>query len=561
MGKTKYSTYYLAGSVSLITFAVYLSSLKNDFVNWDDNIYILDNPFIRSINVNFFKRTFLGFYDSNWFPLTWISHALDYAVWGLNPLGHHLTNNLLHAINTFLVVLLITRLMEAGSGTTGAPHDSRFMLVAAAATGLLFGLHPLHVESVAWVSERKDLLCALFFLLSVKMYMRYAGNTFLSFPLVENPPEKALNTGKDPGQAGMAKPESRFLDHYYLLSLCFFALALLSKPMAISIPLVLLILDWHPFQRIQSLKTFRTVLMEKIPFIVLGLGSSLITIMAQKAGGAIGSLENASLPIRVFVAFKALAAYLWKMVLPVDLVPFYPYPRMVLILSLEYLLPVVLITGIMITSVTIAKKQKLWLSVWGYYVITLLPVLGILRVGSQAMADRYTYLPSLGPFLIIGLGIAWIWKKTEVLKRWRLTVRIISAIIAISTFVCMSYLTVRQIGVWKNSYTLWTRVIEKEPAGVPRAYKNRAIYFSGLKQFDKAIADYDKLLSIDPSHYEAYILRQIAVETLLDRGNFYLRQGNKELAIPDFQNACLSGNFRGCAALNALGKATEPRKN
>ena len=283
--------------------------------------------------------------------------------------------------------------------------------------------------------------------------------------------------------------------------------------------------------------------------------------MAQKAGGAIGSLENASLPIRVFVAFKALAAYLWKMVLPVDLVPFYPYPRMVLILSLEYLLPVILVTAIMITSVVIAKKQKLWLSVLGYYVITLLPVLGLVRVGSQEMADRYTYLPSLGPFLIIGLGAAWIWKKAGVLKRWSLTVRIISTVIALSAFVCMSYLTVRQIGVWENSYTLWTRVIEREPAGVPRAYKNRAAYFYGLHQFDKAIADYDKLLSIDPSHYEAYISRQVAVEALLDRGNFYLRQGNKELAIPDFQNACLYGNFRGCSALKTLEVAIDSQKN
>jgi tetratricopeptide (TPR) repeat protein len=249
------------------------------------------------------------------------------------------------------------------------------------------------------------------------------------------------------------------------------------------------------------------------------------------------------------------------MVLPLNLVPFYPYPRIVTVLSWEYLLPAILVSGMMISSVVIAKKQKLWLSVWGYYATTLLPVLGIVRVGSQELADRYTYLPSLGPFLLVGLGIAWIWKKAGAIKKWGSTVRIISSVIVVSTFVCISYSTVRQVGIWKNSYTLWTRVIEKEPAGRYRAYKNRAIYFSGLNQFDKAIADYDVLISIDPSYYEAYILRQVAVEALLDRGKFYLGQGNRELAVPDFQNACQAGDIRGCAALKELGIPTDRQEH
>ena len=177
---------------------VYLSSLRNDFVGYDDNTYVVDNPHIRSFDLSFLKWAFFDFYAANWHPFTWISHALDYTVWGLNPLGHHLTNNILHAVNTFLVVLLVARLLEVGhdsrpSGKSGtlpkgsrkrpdfpsddSPftfHVSRFTLITAAVTGLLFGLHPIHVESVAWVAERKDLLCALFYLLSVMSYIKYA---------------------------------------------------------------------------------------------------------------------------------------------------------------------------------------------------------------------------------------------------------------------------------------------------------------------------------------------------------------------------------------------------
>ncbi|MGC2063252.1 MAG: hypothetical protein WA610_09745, partial [Thermodesulfovibrionales bacterium] len=200
-----------------MTFALYLFSLQNDFVGWDDGAYVVNNPFIRSLNGSLLKWAFFDFYSSNWHPLTWISHALDYAIWGLNPLGHHLTNDILHAVNTFLVVLLVVRLIDAcgnhpspqpspprGEGSSISPplrggdrgegekkempftihySHSHFTLIAAATTGLLFGLHPLHVESVAWVAERKDLLCALFYLLSVMAYIKYVVTTIFLSPL------------------------------------------------------------------------------------------------------------------------------------------------------------------------------------------------------------------------------------------------------------------------------------------------------------------------------------------------------------------------------------------
>ena len=381
MYETPRFKYSVAGFVSLLTFLVYLSCLHNKFVLWDDNRYVYENPHIHPLNLAFFKWAFFDFYEANWHPLTWVSHALDYAVWGLNPMGHHLTNNILHAVNTFIVVILVAKLLEAWRPSRQQnpplrPSEKGSYLIIAAVTGLLFGLHPLHVESVAWVSERKDLLCAMFFLLSILAY-----------------------TNK-----------------HYILVLFLFALALLSKPMAVSLPAVLLILDWHPFNRISSMKSFLSALLEKLPLIALSLISSVLTVLAQKAGGALRTFDVIPLSVRVLVATESLMSYLWKMILPMNLTPYYPYPKNISLLSEECLLSVILVFGITAACIVMAKKQKLWLAVWGYYVITLLPVIGIVQVGIQAMADRYTYLPSLGPFLITGLGVAWVFKKTEALK-------------------------------------------------------------------------------------------------------------------------------------------------
>ena len=272
MKRTTNIKYYLAGFVALVTFLIYLTALRNDFINWDDGPYVYENPHIRSLNAAFFKWAFFDFYESNWHPLTWVSHAVDYAIWGLNPLGHHLTNIILHTINAFIVVFLVIRLLEAWKERTtwnGPPSflNERAALIAAGTTGLLFGLHPVHVESVAWVAERKDLLCALFFLLSIIAYTKYASGM----------DKEPVNSNKAP----------RFFNKNYLAALGLFILALLSKPMAVSLPVVLLVLDWFPFNRIRSGRTLWAAGVEKLPFIALSLVSSIITVLAQKAGGAL----------------------------------------------------------------------------------------------------------------------------------------------------------------------------------------------------------------------------------------------------------------------------------
>jgi hypothetical protein len=581
--------YYVAGLVSLLTFLVYLVSLGNEFVSWDDPGYVYKNNAIRSFDLAFLKWAFFEFHEANWHPLTWLSHALDYAVWGLNPMGHHLTNNVLHTVNTFLVVLLAARLVEAWKGAAagrGNFSDGRAIVITAGVTGLLFGLHPLHVESVAWVSERKDLLCALFYLLSVMAYAKYAGS-----------------------EAAERELPLRVVNRHYLFSGLFFMLALLSKPMAVSLPVVLLILDWHPFRRMESLKMFRQACLEKLPFIVLSLVSSALTIMAQESEKAMEIMVVVPLPTRVLVAVRALVAYLWEMVLPVDLVPLYPYPKDVSFFSAEYLGALVLVVAITAWCVVTTRRRKIFIAVWGYYVVTLLPVIGLVQVGSQSMADRYMYLPSLGPFLVAGLSAAWVWGRKDA-RPWRFpAAKGVGVAVALALALSLSLLTIKQIGIWKNGIVLWNYVIKRDP-GISLAYNNRGLVFDEMGQPDKALADFNEAIALDPSNVEAYNNRGVVFdkagwhdkaladfdkalalnlgfpqaynnrgiffykmgqfdkalenfdsaialnpsysEACNNRGTLYLETGNKERAVSDYQKACDLGVAISCDALQAL---------
>ena len=546
MKGTKKTEYFLAASVALLTLLVYLPALQNDFVTWDDDVYVYDNPFIRSFNLVFFQRAFLGFFASNWHPLTWMSHALDYAVWGLNPFGHHLTSIVLHALNALLVVVLVIKLLDAFLEKAGKNDRPTFLteqsvLIAAGATGLLFGIHPLHVESVAWVSERKDLLCSLFFLLGILSYMSYVS----------------YRTYKT-----------------YLLSLGFFIFALLSKPMAVTFPLVLLILDWHPFGRIRSWRSMRDLIVEKAPFLALSMASAVVTMLAQRAEGAIQSIEFAPIATRLLVAARSLIAYLGKMIWPLDLIPYYPYPKSASPLSWEYLLPIVLVLGIFASVAAVARKQKLWPAAWAYYVVMLVPVLGIVQVGGQAMADRYTYLPSLGPFLVMGLGSAWVWEKTDTPTKRRLPAKRVAVVaVAVFAFIILTSLTVQQIGIWKDSLSLWSYVIEKEPEKFSTAYLNRGAAFERIGQRERAVQDYDKAIELNAFDFQAYFNRGVALENmgqlgkaiedfdraialnqndsqmLVARGLVYLKVGQVERGVADLKRACYLGDDFGCKAM------------
>jgi Tfp pilus assembly protein PilF len=380
--------------------------------------------------------------------------------------------------------------------------------------------------------------------------------------------------------------------------------------MAVSLPVVLLILDWYPFGKIRSLKSFRQSVVHKLPFVALTVISSILTILAQKSTGAIASMEAIPFSTRVLVAAKSLIVYVWKMILPLNLVPYYPYPQNVPALSPEYLPSIFLVVGITAICLVIAGRQKLWLSVWGYYVLTLIPVLGIIQVGGQSMADRYTYLPSLGPFLVIGvvaaLSLCWV----NTLKRWKRIFMIIGAATAILLFVSLSYLTVKQVRIWSNSIDLWNYVIQKEPEKVPLIYYSRGIALKKMGHRNKAIEDFDTVIAIDPTYYRAYNYRGILygeagsfdkaieyfnqsiainpkyanayanraftyaiigqydraledytkaielnqsfAEAYFNRGNIHLRTGETGLALSDFQKGCDLADRKSCNSLAAL---------
>ncbi len=578
----------MAGLVSAATFLVYLPVLQNRFIYWDDQKYVYENPHIRSFNVSFLKWAFLGFHSAsvgNWLPLTWISYALDYTVWRLNPAGYHLTNIILHSANTFLVVIISVRLIGALEDISGrkANFTGGARLMVGVSTGLLFGLHPLHVESVAWVSERKDVLCGLFFLLSILAYLSYVAR---------------LN--------GPSRPEkSHCTSRFYLFSLAFFSLALMSKPMAVSLPLALLILDWHPLGRISSFNSFRVAFTEKLPFLIFGGCTSVLAVIAQKKDGTIMSLGRIPFSWRSLVSAKSLTCYLLKMVLPVDLVPYYPYPEHVSFLYARFFLPVACTVLITAFCVAVAKRQRLWLACWCYFIITLLPVLGLVQIGEQSMADRYTYLPSIGPFFAAAVAAAWAWKKAGTLK-WERGLKLAGGSAAILVTLSMSYLTFRQIGIWKNSITFWNYVIKKEPGRLPIAYENLGVSLEDAGQIRKAITDYrkaaslaplffeahynlargftetgkldlaiseyEKVIALNPSYANAYndrgvvftqmgrldmalkdfgkaiLLNHENAEFYMNRGKVYTMSGNSESAAADFRKACGMGDMDGCQA-------------
>jgi hypothetical protein len=470
--------------ISLITILVYLPALQNDFVNWDDDDYVYENPYIKSLDFRFIQWAFTAFHAGNWHPLTWISHAVDYAVWELNPLGHHLTNIIFHGLSTFLVVILIAGLISYTKNrdqtTAAGEKDKRLYrtsLIAGAVTGLLFGLHPIHVESVAWVSERKDVLYAFFYLLSILWYLKYVS---------------AIPTRKS----------SRVTR--YWLCLFFFTLALMSKPMAVTLPVVLILLDFYPFSKLDFRSAFtnrKGVVLEKLPFLILSFGSSVVTIMAQQAGGTVQSMEVSSAADRLLVSVRVFSFYLYKMLWPVDLAPLYPYPLGISVFRVEYIGSIIvflIITGFCIYS---WKRQRVWLTVWAYYLIILLPVLGIIKVGDQAAADRYTYLSSLGPFLLVGLGTARLLGKSLCEGEGaipRKSFVMLAAIVALT--LALSALTVRQIKIWKDSMTFWEYELRIIPDSAYRAYYNFGIIYESQGFKDKALEYYQKSVKLKPNH-------------------------------------------------------------
>lgn len=469
----------LAAAAAVVIMAVYLPSLFNGFVNIDDHAYVKYNPLIESMGLDFFRTILTEPVVGNWHPLTIFTYGIDYALWERNPFGYHLVNVLFHGLNTALVFLLALRLIGAqGNSGQGRP------LLAAIVTAALFGLHPQHVESVSWISERKDVLYAFFFLLSVLSYLRYTWG------------------------------ESR---RWYWASLGFFIISLMSKPMAIMLPAVLLILDFYPLGRFGKERAFKIVL-EKAPFFAFVPLSAAATLLS-KSSGDISSLDVYSLSFRIIVALKSYIFYLYKMVLPINLSAYYP-------LLLEYgkpdlyaVLSVVLLVIISAFCIIIAfRRRGVYLAVWLYYLASMLPVIGIVQVGGQAAADRYTYLPTLGFLLLAGSGAGLLYNRFE-----RIPGRIGLSATGLLIAAVIIFLNVKQQAIWKSPETLW----HGGSKNLAEVYFDRAAIYQNLGNHRKAIGFFNWVITFDPDRADAYTRLGIS----------YAEQGHFDKSMESFSKA------------------------
>jgi hypothetical protein len=405
----------LALLLAAITLAAFSPVCGCDFVNFDDPEYVLHNPAVHcGVGAEGLRRAFTSITVANWHPLTLLSLQLDYQFFGLDPLGYHLTNLGLHVANTLVLFLALVRL-------TGQPWPS--FLVAA-----LFGVHPLHVESVAWVSERKDVLSTLFWMLALWAYAAYAARPRLG---------------------------------PYLLVLSALALGLLAKPMLVTLPCVLLLLDFWPLGRLGGLleagglRKLGWLIVEKVPLLLLAAVSCAVTLQVQRGGGAVRDLEQFSLGLRLANAVRSYASYLGQTVWPYDLAVFYPYPD-VRWTAAPVWASLLLLVCLSVLFVAVARKLPYLLVGWLWFLGTLVPVIGLVQVGLQAQADRYTYIPLVGVFLLFAWGLA------DLARAWHQE-RAVGMLAGLLLAWCL-VLTWGQAHTWRNSVVLWRHALEVTPA-------------------------------------------------------------------------------------------------
>jgi len=459
MQSGKYDAPVIYAVLCIITLAVFMPVSRCDFISFDDPQYITANPKVSGgLSVENSRWAFTTGHASNWHPITWLSHMVDCEIFGINPGGHHITNLLLHIINTLLLFALLKKV-------TGKVWQSGF--VAA-----LFALHPMHVESVAWISERKDVLSTMFWLLATAGYIRYARKS------------SAL---------------------WYIVTMLLFALGLMAKPMLVTLPFVFLLLDYWPLERFRTKniheesvesKGLYGLIIEKVPFFILSAGSSVVTFMVQLSGGAVEKMDVTPLKFRFANSIVAYTKYIGKMFWPTDLAIFYPHPGKSLPLW-QVGTSFLLLVTVSVLIIRYKDKYKYLPVGWLWYLGTLVPVIGMVQVGAQAMADRYSYVPFIGLFIIVS------WLVPELLQKWKnrnILLGITSAVI----LCVLSVLTYFQVGYWQNSRILFEHTLKvTENNHIALSHVAESLRKDG--RLDEAIELNRKGLQIQPGYFFAHI--------------------------------------------------------
>jgi tetratricopeptide (TPR) repeat protein len=485
----KLRTWHVCLVLGVAVAAVFSGALNCAFVDYDDGDYVFSNPAIQhGLTAHSARWALTTGAASNWHPLTWLSHELDVSLYGLHPAGHHLTSLLLHAANAVLLLLLLRRL-------TGALWRSAF--VAA-----LFALHPLRVESVVWVSERKDVLSGLFFLLTIAAWLRYAEE---------------------------CKMQNAKCKMFYAGALVLFALGLMAKPMLVTLPFVLLLLDYWPLRRQAGPVRLLT---EKIPFFILAAASSVVTYRVQQQGGAVsGAL---TLGGRLANAVISCVRYLGKTVWPVDLSVLYPHPGH---WPAGQVAAAAIFLALVTALVVWRARPQPWLAVgWFWFLGMLAPAIGVVQVGLQSMADRYTYLPLCGVFIMV------VWGANDCLGGTRAGKTILAILGGLAVTAC-AVLTPRQVRYWQNSETLFTRAVAVTKNNY-LACNNLGFYLSNQGQYASAIPWYQRALAIKSDYAEALNNLGFALD----------KQGHYQEAVAQYELA-LSADPKLTEAHNNLGNA------
>ncbi len=475
-------TVFVCLVLALGTALLYWPSASFDFIHFDDPEYVVSNPHLKGgLSWRGLGWCFQAGYAGNWHPLTWMSHMLDCQCFGLKPGGPHAVNFLLHAANSVLLFLLLQRMTAA--------------LWRSAMVAALFAWHPLHVESVAWIAERKDVLSTLFWLLTIWAYCNYVKNH------------------------GVAR---------YFLALLLFILGLMAKPMVVTLPFVLLLLDWWPLGRFHSkpaspklagdaIKSPQHILLEKLPFMLLAAGSCVLTVVAQRRGRAIASFEGLSMMERLLNSSVSYLRYAVKMFWPADLSLI--YPLVVGWQRWEIIAAAILIIAVSAGAVVFFRTRPYWMVGWLWFLGTLVPVIGLVQVGAQSMADRYTYIPSIGLFIMV------CWGLYDIARRWRYH-QVGLSIAAMSALAACALLTEKQLGYWKDSPTLYRRVMAIDPNNyLIHAYYGG--YLRDVRQLEQARLECEKAVQLAPAYATGHVLL----------AGVLLLQGKNSEAVPEMRTA------------------------
>lgn len=497
--------------VAATTLAAFIPALRNGFVNWDDDTLLLNNPDFRGFGPWYLRWMFSTTLLGNYQPVTWLSFAFDYSIWELRPFGYHLTNVILHAVDAAMFYFIARRMLRAcNSSARGASID-----IAAAAAALLYSVHPLRVESVAWITERKDVLSAFFLFGCLLAWLRSID-------------------------AGRARPLL-----WRVLALALFGLSLLTKVWGITLPIILLILDAYPLGRL-SRSTARRLVAEKWPFFLLAAAAAIGALFAQTTN--VGSVAKASIAGRFAQAAWGIVFYLGKMLWPIPLSPIYEHPAPYNPFAMQF---AVAAASCLLISLGLWFVRRTWpagIACWAIYLVVLSPVLGFVQVGPQIAADRYTYLAAAPWAILAGAGLLGILQAD---RRWAVLAPAIAGVAVIG----LGVLTWRQTRIWRDSESLWRASLAYNPNSWNGHNGMAGIYFD-QKNYPEALKHLEQAYAAVPD-YPGVVINLAACLSYLDRTAESAEYLRRAAAIPGLSNAWLLAIAN---SLNKLGYDDDSRK-